>query len=231
MRMYATQHVDRVMSAAFSIDVEESAGAMLRLFAEYPIHHLPVVSGRRVVGMLRSADVMKLEALRPKTGTPSNEYLSQVGVAALMSKSVITIRPHELLIDAARLMASHGIHALPVVDSQEELLGIVTTTDIMTATLQPVAQTRVLPSTAAGARAIGLSGPQFDQAIAAAKNAVAAGQDPQGIATALLYLQKRVVPLERLVQIADRYLRNGQEGSLQAEMRKAIVELELTTMI
>jgi acetoin utilization protein AcuB len=229
--MYATQRVDRVMSAAFSIDVEESAGAMLRLFAEYPIHHLPVVSGRRVVGMLSSADVMKLEALRPKTGAPSNEYLSQVGVAALMSKSVITIRPHELLIDAARLMASHGIHALPVVDSQEELLGIVTTTDIMTATLHPVAQKRILPSAAAGACEIGLSGPQFDQAIAAAKNAVAAGQDPQGIATALLYLQKRVVPLERLLQIADRYMRGGQDGALQAEMRKAIAELELTTMI
>ena len=117
---------------------------MLRLFAEYPIHHLPVVSGRRVVGMLSSADVMKLEVLRPKTGAPSNEYLSEVGVAALMSKSVITIRPHELLIDAAHLMASHGIHALPVVDSQEQLLGIVTTTDIITATLQPVAHSRML---------------------------------------------------------------------------------------
>ena len=229
--MYSTQRVDRVMSAAFSIDVEESAGAMLRLFAEYPIHHLPVVSGRRVVGMLSSADVMKLEALRPKTAMPSNEYLSQVGVAALMSKSVITIQPHELLIDAAQLMASHGIRALPVVDSQEQLLGIVTTTDIMTATLQPVTQRQVLASTAASACEIGLSGPQFDQAIAAARTAVAAGQDPQSIATALLYLQKRVVPLERLLQIADQYLRGGRDESLQAELRKAIAELRLTTII
>jgi CBS domain-containing protein len=226
--MNPTQRVDRVMSAAFSIDVEESAGAMLRLFAEYPIHHLPVVSGRRVVGMLSSADVMKLEALRPKTGAPSNEYLSQVGVAALMSKSVITIQPHELLIDAAHLMANHGIHALPVVDSQEELLGIVTTTDIINATLQPVAQSRMPPSTVAGACDIGLSGPRFDRAIAAAKTAIAAGQDPQGIATALLYLQKRIAPLERLLQIADQYLSGGRDESLQAELQRAIAVL--TTM-
>lgn len=194
------------MSAAFSIDVEESAGAMLRLFAECPIHHLPVVRGRRVVGMLSSADVMKLEPHRPKTGTPSNEYLSQVAVAALMSRSVITIRPHESLIDAAQLMASHGIHALPVVDLQEELLGIVTTTDIISALLQPVAQRQMVPSTPAEVRPceMELTGPEFGQAIAAAKTAVAAGQDPQGIATALLYLQKRVVLLERSVQIAER---------------------------
>lgn len=144
MHMYATERVDRVMSAALSIDVEESAGAMLRLFAGYPLHHLPVVSGRRVVGMLSSADVMKLDAFRRKTDVPSNEYLSQVSVAAIMSKPAITIRPHQSLLDAAYLMASHGIHALPVVDAQEQLLGILTTTDIMTAALQPVAPGRVL---------------------------------------------------------------------------------------
>jgi CBS-domain-containing membrane protein len=229
--MHASKRVDRVMSAAFSIDIEECAGTMLRLFAEYPIHHLPVVSGRRVVGMLSSADVMKLEALRPKTGMPSNEYLSQVGVAALMSRSVITIRPHELLIDAAHLMASHGIHALPVVDSQEELLGIVTTTDIMTATLH-VAQRRMAPSTPAEVRPceIGLSGPEFDQAIAAAKTAVAAGQDPQGIATALLYLQKRVILLERFLQTADQYLRDGRLESLPADLRKAIADVKAGAM-
>jgi acetoin utilization protein AcuB len=230
--MHASERVDRVMSAAFSIDVEESAGAMLRLFAEYPIHHLPVVSGRRVVGMLSSADVMKLEALRPRTGMPSNEYLSQVGVAALMSRSVITIRPHELLIDAAYLMASHGIHALPVVDSQEELLGIVTTTDIMIATLRPVAERRMVAATPAEIRSceIELTDPQFDQAIAAAKTAVAAGQDPQGIATVLLYLQERVVLLERFVQIADQYLRDGRLESLSAELRKAITGIPTGAM-
>ena len=123
------------MSAALSIDVEESAGVMLRLFAGYPIHHLPVVRGRKVVGMLSSADVMKLDSFRPKSGVPSNDYLTHINVADLMTKPAITIRPHQPLSDAAYLMASHGIHALPVVDADEQLLGILTTTDIIAATL------------------------------------------------------------------------------------------------
>jgi CBS domain-containing membrane protein len=136
--MHANERVDRIMSAALSIDVEESAGAMLRMFADYPIHHLPVVRGRKVVGMLSSADVTKLAALLPKTGVAYNELLDQpVGAAALMSEPVITIQPHRSLIDAADLMASHGIHALPVVDAQGCFVGIVTTTDIIRAALQP----------------------------------------------------------------------------------------------
>ena len=134
--MYATERVDRLMSAAVSIGVDESAGTMLRLFAGYPIHHLPVVSGRRVVGMVSSADVLKLDAFRLKTGVPSNEHLTSVSVADLMSKPAVTIRPHQSLIDAAHLMASYGVHALPVVDADEQLLGILTTTDIIAAALE-----------------------------------------------------------------------------------------------
>lgn len=134
--MDASERVDHVMSAAVSIDVEESAGAMLRLFAGYPIHHLPVVRGRRVVGMLSSADVMKLDAFRPRTGLPSNDYLTHISVADLMSTPAITIGPQQSLSDAAHLMASHGIHALPVTDAEQQLLGILTTTDIISAALR-----------------------------------------------------------------------------------------------
>lgn len=137
--MYATERIDRLMSAALSIGVDESAGTVLRLFAEYPIHHLPVVSGGKVVGIVSSADVMKLDAFRPKSGLLSNEYLTRVSVADLMSKPAITIRPHQSLIDAAHLMASHGVHALPVVDAEDQLLGILTTTDIIASTLNALA--------------------------------------------------------------------------------------------
>ncbi len=140
--MYATERVDRLMSAALSIGADESAGTMLRLFAEYPIHHLPVVSGRKVVGMVSSADILKLDAFRLQTGVLSNEYLARVNVTDLMSKPAITIGPHQSLIDAAYLMASHGIHALPVVDAEQQLLGILTTTDIIAGTLQALAQNR-----------------------------------------------------------------------------------------
>jgi len=211
--------------AVLSVDVDEPAGEVLRLLAGYPVHHLPVLSGQKVVGMISSADVMKLEAFLPRTGATRADYLSQhMHIEKLMHKPAITIRPQSTLLDAARTMASNAVHALPVVDEQERLLGIITTTDIMHAALAP------LPATPArAAEPIGqtrpevrLSAAEFEQAVAAAKAAVAAGEDGHGIAAGLLCLQRRLVALERVLQSADRYLKLGQDPTQQATLRSAV---------
>jgi CBS domain-containing protein len=230
--MIANQRVGRVMTEeVLSIDVEESAGAVLRLFAGYPLHHLPVLNGQKVVGMLSSADVMKLEAFLPKSGVPADEYLDRrISIRSLLRAPVITIGPQQTLIEAARLMASHGFHALPVVDAQEHLLGIITTTDIMHAALQVSATApATAPATATtggdeALRDIRVSGAEFDRAIVAAKSAVGSGQDPQGVALVLLYLRQRLGVLERVLRTADRYFSCGQDQSLHAASLQAIAE-------
>ncbi|HTY94976.1 MAG TPA: CBS domain-containing protein, partial [Steroidobacteraceae bacterium] len=197
---------------------DEPAGAVLRLFSGYPIHHLPVLSGDKVVGMLSSADVMKLDAFMPKTGMPPDRYLdAHLKVTTLMSTPVITIQAEQSLIDAATLMARHGFHALPVVDAQERLLGVITTTDIMHATLHPAPG-----GGEAGERSP--TGAAFEQAINAARSAVDGGQDPQGIAEALLYVHKRLVLLERVLSGAERYLNYGQDHSALLALQKAITQ-------
>jgi len=218
--------------AVLSINIDESAGEVLRLFAGNPIHQLPVLNGQKVVGMPSSADVMKLDAFRPKTIVPTDEYLNQrVSVALLLRRPVITIQPHQSLIDAASLMAIHGIHALPVVDAEDGLLGIITTTDIMQAALPRPPPAGVASPVSGGVPScdIRISEAAFEQAIAAAKIAVGAAQDPQGIAMVLLYLQKRLVGLEHVLQISDRYLCAGQEQALHAALLKAIAEAKGST--
>jgi len=226
MNTKAIERVDRIMTqAVLSVDVAEPAANVLRLFAGYPIHHLPVLSEQKVVGMLSSADVMKLQALLPRTGAAGDEFLNQrMSIARLMRAPVVTIQPQQSIADAASLMASHAIHALPVVDRQQRLLGIVTTTDVMHAALAPEAS----PEAAAAGdntdklRDPRLSPAEFEQAISAARTAVAAGKDPQSIALALLYLQRRVAPLEHVLRTADRYLSSGQDNALHTALLKDI---------
>ena len=223
--MRATNLVDTVMTKdVLSIGVDEPASEVLRLFAGYPVHHLPVVSGQKVVGMLSSADVMKLAGFIPRTGGAAGAYLDQrVQVATLMSKPVVTIRAHATLLEAARAMTSNAVHALPVVDEAERLVGIITTTDVMHAALQAAPPRRAASGDSRVPRLeVEISPGEFEHALAAAKGAIAAGEDIDLVAIGFLYLHRRLAALEHVLQSADRYLKFGQATSQLATLRSAI---------
>lgn len=82
---------------------------------------LPVIDDGRVVGIISDHDL--------------REHLSQLNhirVDAIMTKSVITVRPDMLLDQAASLLTAHKIGGLPVVQA-EKLVGIITATDLLRA--------------------------------------------------------------------------------------------------
>ena len=215
--------VNRLMTeAVLSIGADEPAGEVLRLFREYPVHHLPVVEDRRVVGVLSGADLLKLRALIPRSVASAEKYLSgKMKVKALIARPAVTIAQHETVERAAELMASYGIHSLPVVDSKGHLVGILTTTDIIAAMFDPApARTGAHSNTPSnGAR---ITREHFLQTVALATQAVAEGRDPDGLAVALLYAQQRIALLEGVTAIAARYLGAGQDVQLHRELGKAI---------
>jgi CBS domain-containing protein len=223
--MRATDCVDRFMTdKVLSIGIDEPASEVLRLFESYPVHHLPVLSGAKVVGMLSSADVMRMATLTPEGGSTLEAWLDKrVKVATLMSRPVITVRPQATLLEAARTMAGNAVHALPVVDEAERLLGIITTTDVMHAALESAPRRPPAPDESRNAAPdVEMSATEFDHALAAAKASVAAGEDVELVALALLYLHRRLALLEHVLQSADRYLRFGQEPARLATLRTAI---------
>lgn len=52
----------------------------------------------------------------------------------IMSTDLITLRPKATLAEARTLMQSNRIHHLPVVDNDDELVGLVTLTNVLAAT-------------------------------------------------------------------------------------------------
>jgi CBS domain-containing protein len=83
------------------------------------LRHLPVIDReRRVVGLVSDRDLLR------STAQPAS-------VASVMTRDVRAIGPDTLAIDAVEhlLRSKHG--ALPVVDAQGVLVGIVTSTDFL----------------------------------------------------------------------------------------------------
>lgn len=228
--MRAQDPVTRLMTeAVLSVDVDVPVSEALRLFAEYPVHHLPVVRERALVGMLSSADVMKLEGFLPKNGRPVGDYLDQrFRIDMLMRQPAISVQPHQTAEDAARLMVSHGIHALPVVNGQNHLVGIVTTTDLMQAALSARPQSGPHTDAAPDLTSIQRKPDHgaFEKSLRAAHDAILGERDPDGIAHSLLYLYQRNATLEDVHKVVHRYLTAGQDELLHATLMKAMERAE-----
>jgi len=91
------------------------------LLAEHRIRRLPVMIGRRLVGIVSDRDVRSASVSHDRTP-----------VAQIMTHNVITATSHMRVDEAARIMLDGRFGGLPVVDGGE-LTGIVTETDLLRA--------------------------------------------------------------------------------------------------
>lgn len=117
-------------------DVREARRVMMY----YGIRHLPVVDGdgeNRVVGMLSDRDVRIDDELLARLLSGDTEH-EERPVSSVMSSPVQMIGLGETIEAAARLMLSRRINALPVIDEERCLAGLITTTDCLLASLSPL---------------------------------------------------------------------------------------------
>lgn len=96
-------------------------------------HHLPVVSGRKLVGMISSTDLMRFgfsmfEGDEDATFAALDE---QFNLEDLMETHLITVTTAATVRDTAKALSTGGFHSIPVVDENDHLVGIVTTTDLI----------------------------------------------------------------------------------------------------
>jgi hypothetical protein len=175
--------------------------------------------------MLSSADVLKLESLLPRGRNP-REYLSwRFRIDQLMRQPAITIGPREPIETAASLMTKHGIHALPVTNPQQKLIGIVTTTDIMNAALHPEprgARRALAKTQEKSAQDVKVSSSEMQSALSLAVAACGGEDDKAQIARALVEAYSRLRQLEALRSWADRYVHLRQDEYLHGALLKAV---------
>ena len=234
--MRPDEPVSRIMTeAVVAIEIDRPASEVLDCFLQYPIHHLPVVHGGKLVGMLSSADVIKLEFFMPRAAAESAQFLdSRVSIERLMRAPVISVSPVTSVAEAAERMVGAGVHALPVVDEDDRVLGLVTTTDVIRSLLHgvprrgtvPLPRTPELPP-----RDEWREEPQFHQrptdteyrtAMRTAEELHVEERDPRYLGKTLLYLDQRRSSLEQVFKLAERFLRAGQDEQTHALLLKSI---------
>jgi len=120
-----------------TVTPDESFRTAMHLIRQKGIRHLPVVEGKRLVGIVTDRD-LRQAAPSGATSLSIHELhyiLEKVTVRDIMTKQVVTVRPDQTVEDAALLLLGHRIGGLPVV-VEGDLCGIITETDILQAFLQ-----------------------------------------------------------------------------------------------
>lgn len=118
-------------SNVLSVNTSNKLADVAELFQENNIHHVPVVSGDNVIGIISKTDMERIsfvsEVSEKKVNTAIYDMLS---IEQVMTTNVENIQSADPIKDAATIFAQGKFHALPVLNG-ESIVGIVTTTDLM----------------------------------------------------------------------------------------------------
>ncbi len=130
---------DLMTSKVFTVEQHDLIDRVFFLIHYERIRHLPVVEKGKVIGIVSDRDLYK--ALGPKSNSNAIEAPTGTGTAELhvipkkvqhiMHRGVITVTPETYASEAAAKMAENKIGALPVVDKDNKLVGILSSTDIL----------------------------------------------------------------------------------------------------
>ena len=132
--MRHNEPVSNIMSSQIqTVHTAQKVSDVYRLLTENKIHHVPVVDGNALVGVISSTDMMKLSLDAYGTPDAANmEYLdSQFSIPDIMTTDLITVGHDDSIRLAAEKLSVGTYHSLPVIGSDDQLVGIVTTTDLV----------------------------------------------------------------------------------------------------
>ena len=115
-----------------SITKDERMTLAKKIMKEKNIRHLPVVDGKKLVGLVTNMDIRKAEA-SPATSLEIRELhylLDKLTVGEIMTRNVLTISPDISNEEATTLLHDNKIGCLPVVEDGI-LVGMITENDVM----------------------------------------------------------------------------------------------------
>ncbi len=103
------------------------------LFEEHGLHHLPVVSGRELIGMVSWSDLMRV-SFGSAFGTDDRAVDATLdhtlSLEDIMTPNPTSIDANSSIRQAAEILGANTFHALPVVRGKE-LVGVVSSQDLL----------------------------------------------------------------------------------------------------
>jgi len=115
-----------------TVDENDSMQDATKLLKEHDIRMLPVMKKGNLVGIITDRDLKKASASNATTLEVHEllYLLTKIRVKDIMTKEVITVPPDFTVEETAQVLLKNRISGAPVVDTNRQLVGAITQTDI-----------------------------------------------------------------------------------------------------
>ena len=118
-------------SPVVSLTPDASVAEAWEIFRDRRFRHVPVVNVTgRIVGILSDRDLLR-ETGRAALSRQADSAFSETRVEQVMTTEVLTAHPDTPIREIARVFFEERIGAAPIVDDRDELVGIITRSDIL----------------------------------------------------------------------------------------------------
>ncbi len=122
-------------SDVITVDENTSMMKALHIMKENRIRRLPVMARGALVGIVSDRDLKEASPSKATTLDVHEIYylLAEIKVKEIMTRNPVTIHPDETVERAAVIMLEHKVSGLPVVDQHNDLVGVITQSDVFRA--------------------------------------------------------------------------------------------------
>lgn len=133
--MKNTTPIAKIMTRKpMTVQTNDSLDTVRHIFEDKGFHHLPVMENGKLVGIVSYTDYLKVVRNiynHPQEHRANEQLLQAVCVHEVMSKHLVFLAPMDTVEDAIRVFQTHRFHAIPVVEGDRNLVGIVSTHDLI----------------------------------------------------------------------------------------------------
>jgi acetoin utilization protein AcuB len=126
--------IAEVMSTKLqTANVGDSLEQVRDLLRSNSFHHVPILEGQHLVGIISSRDLVRIyrEDFAAGPGSDRSSESESPTVATTMQTDLVTMRSDQSVDKAIDLLADGAIHSVLVLDEDDELVGITTNIDLL----------------------------------------------------------------------------------------------------
>ena len=112
--------------------IEDNLDEVMKAMKLFHIHHVAVVDGEKLVGMVSHRDVLSMmhSRLQPFASQEDRDTFEHTFVMSVMTREPVSVAPELTLANAVRILQERRVGCLPVV-SEDKLVGLLTESDLL----------------------------------------------------------------------------------------------------